>query len=275
MRRHTQRDPVLRRAAGLVARAENIDPGGDGHQWAWSENAGWINARPLGAGGPGMQVDDAAVTGWLWAENLGWVNLHCVNTASCDATAFGVVNDGHGRLSGLAWSENAGWIDFRPPFGGVILAGAPAAASGWAWGENVGWINFDTGADRVIRTSWACDEAVPAPVLQLSLAGSAETMLSWPEVPGATAYDVVRGGVAALRAAGGDFALGGVACVARRQVESSVANERTGERPPEGDAFWFLVRGVNCAGAGTYGDATAVPPGHRDAGIAASGADCP
>ena len=35
-------------AGSVPAAAENIDPEGDGSKYAWSENAGWSNARPLG-----------------------------------------------------------------------------------------------------------------------------------------------------------------------------------------------------------------------------------
>ena len=35
-----------------MARAENIDPDDDDSQFAWAENAGWINAQPAGPGGP-------------------------------------------------------------------------------------------------------------------------------------------------------------------------------------------------------------------------------
>jgi hypothetical protein len=38
--------------AGTAAWAENTDPGNDGSQWAWSENAGWVNASPPGMGAP-------------------------------------------------------------------------------------------------------------------------------------------------------------------------------------------------------------------------------
>ena len=45
-------------ASAALAAGENIDPNGDDHQYAWSENFGWINAEPLGNAGPGVEVSD-------------------------------------------------------------------------------------------------------------------------------------------------------------------------------------------------------------------------
>jgi len=79
-------------AAGPRVRAGNIDPNNDGSQYAYAQNAGWLNWQPRF--GPGATVVDANVNGYVWAQNIGWVNL---------APAFGgVYNDGTGRLCGFA-----------------------------------------------------------------------------------------------------------------------------------------------------------------------------
>jgi hypothetical protein len=44
--------------AGTVG-AENIDPLDDASQYAWAENAGWIDAEPAGDGGPGVEVAES------------------------------------------------------------------------------------------------------------------------------------------------------------------------------------------------------------------------
>lgn len=269
---------VLLAGPGSAGLAENVDPGNDGHQWAWSENAGWINAQPLGPGGPGMQVDDFLVTGWLWSENLGWINLSCHNDGSCGVVDFGVLNDGAGQLSGFAWAENAGWIDFAPLGGGVtITAGVVGTFSGWAWGENLGWINFapDGAGPVAIETSWGCTAtAPPSGSPALSVGGGTATRLDWTSTSGADAYDVVRGDAVLLRASGGDYSTSGVVCIGHRLLATSLLNEATHLVPPIGGGFWYLVRGINCFANGTYENAID-PPGHRDAGIAASGGDCP
>jgi len=58
---------------------ENTDPDGDGSQYAYGENVGWLNAEPLGDGGPGVRVEDFELTGWFWGENVGWVSLAFVH----------------------------------------------------------------------------------------------------------------------------------------------------------------------------------------------------
>jgi hypothetical protein len=139
--------------------AENTDPLNEAAQYAFSENAGWMNAEPDGDGGPGLTIYGDRVEGYMWAENFGWINLSPVGFG-------GVINDGEGNLSGYAWSENAGWINFAPSGGGVRLDIFTGNFSGWAWGENIGWINFDmsTQIQNAARTSWSIWEEDGDPV---------------------------------------------------------------------------------------------------------------
>jgi hypothetical protein len=265
------------------ARAENIDPDGDGHQYAWGENVGWLNAEPSEDGGNGVQVADFTLTGWMWGENIGWVSLTCDNTGTCGSTQYGVVNDGSGKLSGLAWSENAGWIDFAPttclpdPTCGVKIDPTTGYFSGRAWGENIGWVSFSSGAPELwtARSSWCQGtSAAPGPVPGLTLAKAApEFVLSWAAPQGASWFDVVEGTLSRLRASRGNFALATDACVANRLSSTSIA--APGSVPPPGDGFWFLVRAANCRGRATYDDGTPSQKPGRDAGIAASQHACP
>lgn len=269
--------------AGL---AENIDPANDGSQYAWSENLGWLNARPGGPGGPGVQVNDFDLTGWIWAENAGWISLWCGNTDSCFSVGYGVRNDGAGHLSGFAWSENAGWISFSCADTGscatapfiVTIDPATGVFDGFAWGENVGWISFrSTGsAPFTLTTAWRCSPAPPIPAgvpqLELTTLPAGETMLSWTGIAGATGYDVVSGDLGALQASGGSFASSTTQCLAQRIAGPPLPFAAT---PPAGKGFWFLVWGVNCGGHGTYDSGAPSQVGSRDPGIAASGHDCP
>jgi hypothetical protein len=124
----------------------NIDPDDDDSQFAWGENAGWINFQPVY--GPGVNVTDTDLSGLAWAENFGWLNL--------SPSSAGVVNDGYGNLSGYAWGENMGWVNFSPAGAGVVIDPATGVFSGYAWGENIGWINFATIFGSV-KTSWRGD----------------------------------------------------------------------------------------------------------------------
>lgn len=173
--RHPKRIVIaLALVAGIAAfarggtRAENIDPGASSAKHAYSENVGWLNAEPSGAGGPGVRVSKTKLTGYIWGENIGWINLSCHTNATCGAVNYGVVNDGLGVLSGYAWAENVGWINMScltnntcaTSTYGVIIDPWTGVFSGKAWGENVGWISFSWGSGAPatfrVQTSWAC-----------------------------------------------------------------------------------------------------------------------
>jgi hypothetical protein len=151
--------------------AENIDPYNDDSQYAYGENIGWLNAEPLGDGGPGVAVNDTKLTGHLWGENIGWVSLSCENTGSCGTVNYGVTNDGGGNLSGYTWGENVGWISFSCENNnscgtvdyGVTIDPATGEFNGHAWGENIGWITFRSTAPTPfgVMTSWPETMSVP------------------------------------------------------------------------------------------------------------------
>jgi hypothetical protein len=265
----------------LPARGENIDPAGIGAQYAWGENVGWLNGEPFGDSGPGLEVDDFEVTGWLWGENVGWISASCKNTGSCEAVPYGVRNDGAGNLSGFAWAENAGWIDFAPAHGGVRIEPATGTFDGLAWGENIGWLSFTfgsaSGSMERIRTEWSCDTAAPPPTgipwltLAKAPAGSGAS-LAWVPSSGATGYDVVFGDLGTLVATRGDFSAATRGCAADNDTLSSLDEDHV---LASGEGVWFLVRGVNCSGSGTYDTGSLFQLGSRDEGIRASGNGCP
>jgi hypothetical protein len=277
---------------GLVAwgsppLAENIDPAGRDARFAWGENVGWFNARPLGPGGPGLQIDDFEVTGWLFGENIGWVSTSCKNTASCGRVRYGVRHDGAGNLSGEAWAENIGWILFRPSSGGAPVSGVTVDPftgefDGEAWSENTGWLIFGLGDFGLspIRTGWTCDPAAPAPALvpslQVNQVGS-ETVIQVSGAGDATGHDIVAGDLGLLRATGGDFRAATESCLADNTTFDS---ESLSDDPGPGEGIWFVVRGVTCNGAGSYdapagGGGASSQIGSRDAEIDASAAACP
>lgn len=264
-------------ATTVAAAGTNIDPGNDGSRYAWSENLGWINAKPLGDGGPGLEVRDFAVTGYAWSENAGWISFSCENTGSCAAARWGVTNDGHGHLAGYAWAENAGWIDIGALFAGVSIDPATGEFAGHAWGENVGWIAFaaDGAAPFRLRTAWRCFPVPvpPAGAIALFLDRAGESIgLEWNAVPGASAYDVQRGSLLRLAASGGDFAVATEACESRKQPGTALV---TSSDSTPGAGSWYVVRAANCGGAGSFDDDGPGLARSRDPGIAASPEHCP
>jgi hypothetical protein len=215
---------LLAALGAAVAFAENIDPGDDGHQYAWGENVGWLNAEPGLDGGYGVKVFDDHLDGYMWGENIGWITLNCHNTDSCDDVLHFVSNDGAGNLRGRAWGENVGWISFScettetcgdVPYG-VHIDPATGVFSGYAWGENIGWINFSVPEAYRVKTSWR--GAAPAVGGIAELPGvpptSAQPLDAPPEGSGWSA-----GGYAALASglAAAAFAIVAIAWYVRRR----------------------------------------------------------
>lgn len=120
----------------------------------------------------------------------------------------------------------------------------------------------------------------PGPVSSVALnpqplppgGGAASPLLDWMAEPLATAYDVVYGDVQALLDTGGDFTTAVLGCLAEDLTGTSV---EINPGPTGGQAFFFLVRGGNCIGPGTWNEVNPGPTGaDRDPGINASPAAC-
>ena len=264
----------------VPAVAENTDPANDDSQWAWSENAGWVNAEPSGNGGPGLQVGDLALTGFLWSENAGWISLSCQNTASCSTQSYGVTNNGCGVLAGYAWAENAGWISFSctntgtcgSAAYGVTVDPVTGVFSGKAWSENLGWLSFaSTGPNpHKVKTSWIAHAPTGTPTGLTAGKASGNVVLQWAALPGATHYQVLRGSLASLRSSGGNFTVATASCEPGLTATTTAYPLSSGTL-----SEFYLVRGANCAGKGTTDEGGGAQVGSRDAEIAASGHDCP
>ena len=121
----------------------------------------------------------------------------------------------------------------------------------------------------------AIDDGVVAPVgrpvLRAAKSGSTAD-LSWSAVAGADGYDAVRGRLEPLRGSGGDFATATEACLANDLAATWLADPAP---PDPASAFWYLVRPVNCEGAGTYDALAPTQSESRDAEIGTSAASCP
>jgi len=114
---------------------------------------------------------------------------------------------------------------------------------------------------------------VPAvrPVLSAGASG-ADTLLSWTADEAATGYDIVRGDLAVLSGTAGDFTQAIDLCVANDRAETSVL---VSQAPEAGGGQFFLVRPVNCGGAGTFDSGEPSQVGSRDLEIGAALATCP
>jgi hypothetical protein len=119
------------------------------------------------------------------------------------------------------------------------------------------------------------DDGIVAPVgaPALGVAKSlADAVISWTPLDGATRYDAVEGDLVPLTAGSGDYQSSVLACLLDDGAATSVSSATA---PGPGGGLWFLVRGVNCAGPGTYDEGTGSQQGSRDSEIAASANACP
>ena len=100
----------------------------------------------------------------------------------------------------------------------------------------------------------------PAPVLQ------------WTADANAQSYDAVYGDLSALTSGSGNFSGAILGCLAENATSTSSG---TGPVPAPGQALFFLVRGNNCIGAGTWNESQPGPISiDRDPGINGSTAAC-
>jgi len=135
----------------------------------------------------------------------------------------------------------------------------------------------DTDGDGIGDVCDSCSVASPDAVVDVTLnpqplppgGGPAATLISWPADPLVDSYDVVYGDLGALHGGAG-FTSAVLGCLAENQTGTSLA---TGLVPLPGRTFFFLVRGNNCAGPGTWDEGSG-QGASRDPQINASAASC-
>src|SRR5262249_25351517 len=99
--------------------------------YAWSENAGWINFAPLGAGGR-IDPTTGLFSGRAWSENAGWItfssagpNPYRVGTSWRRAVPPGstdlTVNSAGAGAASLAWTALTGATSYDLVQGGLSL----------------------------------------------------------------------------------------------------------------------------------------------------------
>lgn len=113
------------------------------------------------------------------------------------------------------------------------------------------------------------DEPVACGLLALEILPD---RMSWMAVPGAVAYDIVRGDLGTLRGTSGDFAQATSACLA--DDHPSTTFDYSADPAVPGEGFWILIRPVGSSAAGSYDDGPALIAS-RDPGIEASSSACP
>lgn len=169
------------------------------HPYAYSANAGWINAA--GSGSNGAVIGPYYCTGFVWSANCGWIGLgkgptngwRYSNTSSND---WGLNHDGRGQLTGYAYGANVGWIVFEQTYGQPRLDLLTGRFSGFAYGANIGWISLsnalsfvrtahlDTGPDsngNGLPDAWELQKVGTLSLLSSNLLVAGKTTTGWDE----------------------------------------------------------------------------------------------
>lgn len=113
--------------------------------------------------------------------------------------------------------------------------------------------DYTRGNPDLLPELWLVDREAPASIV---VGKEAPTLVSWPVVPSALRYDVIRGAVDEL-APGGD--LGATVCVENDSADNDTLGSEDPEQPAPGSAFFYLYRGSAglLAGSGSYGQSSA------------------
>jgi hypothetical protein len=137
--------------------------------------------------------------------------------------------------------------------------------------STVSIVAAEPGAERGVAVDDECGTAVPpGPVAAVAMRDDAPSV-EWGALATAQTYDVVFGDLGLVRSSGGDFTTATRGCVAAGTVSATATFLPV---PEVGGVFWILVRGDNCAGAGTYDSGGPAQVGSRDAAINASPNSC-
>jgi len=114
--------------------------------------------------------------------------------------------------------------------------------------------------------------ALPGGPADVDVSSTGST-ITWSPVPGAGAYDVIRGGLLLLRSAGGDFSAASITCI---DDDGTGLTATDAAVPIPGTGFFYLVRSLgDCSLPGTYDGTDGEQAAPRDAGIASTTGACP
>ena len=124
--------------------------------------------------------------------------------------------------------------------------------------------SVETACDGIDSDCDGTPDNVPPPTSTADIVLSSSTM-SWPAVPAAAGYDVVRGRVSGVVGPAD-------VCLASGVAGTSIPH---GAAPAPGQIYWYLVRANSCAAQGTWNAGDPGQAGSLDAAINGSAGACP
>ncbi len=116
------------------------------------------------------------------------------------------------------------------------------------------------------------DPPAGTPELTFTTTYNGEDRLEWTRPDDAFRFDLVRGDLTLLIQTQGDFTQATTVCLADDTFQAEFEDA---DEPSVGGGFWYVVRGDNYDGNGTYDSLSASQVGSRDAEINASAFACP
>jgi hypothetical protein len=220
--------------------------------WHWGNTDGGSEGLTNGGKLAVTEFFTVATSGTAVAS----VDLNCAPATDYYLDADG---DGHGDPA----TETNLCTGIAPPPGYITTAGDCLDSNPGALGASPETCNgLDDDCDTLV------DEGIPIPTaspnISVNKGSGAIAILSWPAVPGATAYDIVTGDLTQLRTAHTFQFLSSGACVGDDETGPTFS-ANVPVNP--GSGIWWVMRPLNCDGDGSYGSGAAKERPGRDAEI--------
>ncbi len=175
----------------------------------------------------------------------------------------------------ITWTGHARtydvWIDGHLACAGTTETSCAAGglSTGFHWYYVVSRNACGATSDSPTVQFWEGAGTVPQSTPEIVF--TSRDRLAWGALIDAHSYDVVRGNLALLRRAHGDFREATDECLEDNGANTAVIDTSV---PRPRDGFYFLARGIGCAGNGTYDAQSPSQIGSRDEEVAATGL-CP
>jgi len=144
---------------------------------------------------------------------------------------------------------------------------AEVLASGFDFDLRGGNMTVGVGSDGLGSSLYVYDSAtasivelIPPRTGLLQITGSPATVASWSAVSGATAYDVVRGDLAALERTGSQIDLGNLLCIEDDSADLTTTGFADSQSPVSRAGFFYLLRFTAGGTPSDYGRSAAGLP---------------